>query len=465
MADGEPNIVLIHSDQHRYDCIGANGHPLIETPSLDRLAREGINFRQAYCPIPLCVPARNSLFHGQWSVAHLCVANWDTEAPRPPPETLPTFSALLRDRGWNLGYVGKWHVHPEKNAQDPLYGFHEYVPEGQYTTWRQTRGLIPRPRRNRWFGESDPGISPQQSRLAWGADHAIRMIENWATAEAPFFVRWDPSEPHLPNVVPEPYASMYDPETIPPWPSYPDELSGKPYVQRQQRRTWQIEQWQWRDWAPVVARYLGDITLLDVQIGRILAALDRLGIAENTLVIYTSDHGDMCGGHGMIDKHFIMYDDVVRVPLIMRWPAAIPAGRNCEAFVTHSLDLAATFCDLAAVPRPETFQGESLLPLMGGAVDNGREDIFAMYHGNQFGLFSQRMVRDRRWKYVWNATALDEFYDVQNDPGELRNLARTPAYAGELQRLRRRLVIWMEAANDRLLNPWTRKQILEGLTE
>ncbi|MFQ6043538.1 MAG: sulfatase/phosphatase domain-containing protein, partial [Candidatus Poribacteria bacterium] len=299
--------------------------------------------------------------------------------------------------------------------------------------------------------------------LAWGADHTIRLLENCAGKGLPFFIRWDPSEPHLPNVVPEPYCSMYPPMEIPPWQSFPDELTGKPYIQAQQLRTWKLDGWTWEDWAPVVGRYLGEVTLMDTQIGRILDAIEQLGLSDNTLVIYTTDHGDMCGGHGMIDKHFIMYDDVTRVPLVMRWPGKIAPGSCCDAFVAHSIDLATTFCEVADAPAPVTFRGRSLIPLLAGRENNGRGDIFSMYHGNQFGLYSQRMIRDRRWKYIWNATAEDELYDLQSDPGELHNLAADPSYRDELARLRHRLVTWMEETHDSLLNQWTRTQLLEGL--
>lgn len=456
-----PNLLLIHSDQHRFDCVGANGHQRVQTPNLDRLAAEGLNFTHAFCPVPLCVPARNSLLHGQWPTTHLAIANWDTEAPRPARGGLPSYSQALRDAGYRLGYVGKWHLHEQLDAR--AYGFHDYVPEEEYDAWRAAEGLPPRPRHNGWFGELDPHIGPEASRLAWGADQAIRLLEEYGAHGTPFFVRWDPSEPHLPNVVPEPFHSRYPPATIPPWPSFPDPLTGKPYIQAQQRRTWRVDGWGWREWSPIVSRYLGEISLLDAQVGRLLATLDRLGLARDTLVIYTTDHGDLCGGHGMIDKHFIMYDDVVRVPLLMRWPGAIQPGSRCEAFVSHSIDLAATFCEVAGVPVPATFQGRSLVPLLDGA-DDSRADIFTTYHGNQFGLYGQRMVRDRRWKYVWNATAEDELYDLGSDPAELRNLAIDARYADELRRLRRRLVAWMEETGDRLLNEWTRAQLLLGLT-
>lgn len=477
-----PNILFIHSDQHRYDCIGANGHPLLQTPHLDRLVAEGINFRHAYTPIPLCTPARASLLTGQWPTQHLAISNWHSEAPRPFADDLPTYSQVLRDGGYWLGYVAKWHVHPTKGALD--FGFHEYVVEEgpfkgtavygfhgweldkttqSYESWRAGQDIPPRPRERGWLGEADPYITPDQSRLAWGADQVIRMLQESQTRQTPFHIRWDPSEPHLPNVVPEPYFSLYPPSEIPPWPSFPDPLVGKPYIQGQQRRTWQVDGWLWADWSPVVSAYLGEISLLDAQIGRILGELDRLGLADNTLVIYSTDHGDLCGGHGMLDKHFVMYDDVVRVPLLMRWPVGIAPGQVSDAFVVHSLDLAVTFCELAGLPVPETFAGRSLLPLMRGEGGNGRNDIFAMYHGNLFGLYSQRMVRDTEWKYVWNATAEDELYHLPSDPGEIHNRATDPAVFLELARLRRRLWAWMEETDDLLLNPFVRRQLLENL--
>ncbi len=457
-----PNILLIHSDQHRYDCLGCNGHPFLRTPHLDRLAGEGIRFSHAFCPAPLCTPARSSLLSGQWSFRHGCIANSDTEAFRPMPEGTPLFTTVLREAGYNLGYVGKWHVDPDRGPCD--YGFDTYIAESDYAKWREGAGLPPAPRESGWLGEVDPHISPEQSRLAWGADRVIGLLEERADSGEPFFLRWDPSEPHLPNRVPEPYASLYPPDTIPEWTGFRETFVNKPYIQRQQLHTWGLQDWTWEDWAPLVSRYLGEISLLDAQVGRVLEALKRSGAAENTWVVYASDHGDMCGSHRMIDKHFVMYDDVVRVPLIVRPPPGYRSGEICDAFISNAVDLAATFCEMAEVSCPETFQGRSLVPLLrdGGDDREARTDILSAYHGNQFGLYSQRMVRDRRWKYVWNATAEDELYDLENDPGELRNRAFDERVTGELSRLRGRLVAWMEETGDRLLNPWTRTQLAEG---
>lgn len=493
-----PNILLIQADQHRFDCVGANGYPFLQTPHLDRLASEGVNFTHAFCPSPVCTPARNSLLFGCWPTQHGAITNAGTEAPQPPRQGLTPWSALLAEVGYQTGCVGKWGVDPQNGPTH--YGFHDYVPEGEYAAWRAAQGLPPRRPTNGYFGETDTAISPDQSRLAWGASRAMELLTRYAQADAPFFLRWDPSEPHLPNVVPEPYASLYPADSIPPWPGFDDLLIGKPYAQAQQRRTWRVDGWTWSDWAPLVGRYLGEITLLDAQVGRLLSHLDTLGIADKTAVVYTADHGDMGGSHGMIDKHLVLYDDVVRVPLLVRAPFTDraykrpgreespsfgreenapasegrplspaggfipPAGTLNDAFISSALDLAATFCDWAGVPVPPAFAGRSLVPLLRGEPDDRPDCAFAMYQGGQFGLYSQRMVRDRRWKYVWNATAEDELYDLAYDPGEIVNRATDPECRDDLRRLRRLLVDWMEAQADPLCNEWTRPQLLQDRT-
>lgn len=449
-----PNILLVHSDQHRYDCLGAAGHPLIQTPSLDRLASEGVHFTHAYTPAPVCTPSRASLLTGTWPSQHGFIANAESEVHPPASVTLPTFYQALHEAGYNIGHVGKWHVH--RTQLPTTFGADHYIPESNYAQWRAAQGIPPTPRTNGFFGETDPFITPEQSSLAWGTDQTIALLQKAANEDRPFFLRWDPSEPHLPNVVPEPYASLYAPEDVPPWPSFPDPLENKPYIQRKQLQTWGIAGWGWEQWAPIVARYLGEITLLDHQLGRILNELDRLGLADNTLVIYTADHGDMCGGHGLIDKHFVMYEELVRVPLLLRWPAMLPTSLRCDAFVSSALDVAMTICAAAGITPPNTFAGSNLLEEIN---QPSRSDILSSYYGNQLGLYSQRMVRDRHWKYVWNATAEDELYNLDNDPGELVNLACDPAYRDQLLQMKGKLLGWMERTKDRALNLWTRRQL------
>jgi arylsulfatase A-like enzyme len=457
MPQAQPNILLIVADQHRADCLGVNGHAIVQTPCLDQLAAEGANFSSAFTSSPICTPARNSLLHGVWPCRHLSIANADTEAPRPAVD-LPAFPGILAGAGYRMTFIGKWLGGKARSPHD--YGFHHVIPERDYQAWRAEQNLPPRPGGIPFYG-CDESISPEQSRLAWGAGHVIGALRQAASSPGePFLIRWDPSEPHLPNVVPRPFADMYDQARLPPWPSFAEDFRDKPYIQSQQLRSWGIADWTWKDWSPLVAQYLGEISLLDSQVGRITAELQRLGLDRNTVVIYTCDHGDLCGGHRMFDKHYVMYEDVVRVPLIVRWPGVATPGTVLDDLVIHTIDLAATLCELAGKDVPESFQGASLVPALRGQPRPQRQDVLAMYHGNQFGLFTQRMVRTRRWKYVWNATDRDELYDLQDDPAELVNRAAHGDAREILATMRRRLHQWMVDVKDPLDNGWIRRQLL-----
>ncbi len=453
-------IVFIEADQHRFDCMGISGHPLLKTPNMDRLAREGIFFENAYTPCPLCVPARTSYLCGQWPQQHGTLCNFDAESHHPLDPRSTVFPRLLAETGRTLDYLGRCHIN--RNATPLDYGFDTYLSDDEYCRWRKERGLEPQPFITPWFGNVDPYIRPEESKLAWLCGRVIERLRERVKEGRPFYISMDTLEPHLPNIVPEPYNSMYPPETIPPWGSFSDTFRNKPYIQEQQLRTWGIEKYTWKDWAPIVSRYLGEISLLDVQIGRILDELDALGVADDVLVVYTSDHGDMCGGHRMLDKHYVMYDDVCRIPLMMRWPAAIPAGTRHRGFVSNAIDLPATWLDLCSARKPDSFAGISLRAAMSGDAAPVREDIFCSWNGNQFGQYSQRMITDGRWKYVWNATDRDELYHLESDPFELNNLAAEPECAARLAACRKRLYEWMEQTGDRLANNWIRTQLLEG---
>ncbi|MEM6391397.1 MAG: sulfatase-like hydrolase/transferase [Planctomycetota bacterium] len=453
-----PHIVLIHSDQHRFDCLAAHGHPLVNTPNLDRLAAEGADFQHAFTPSPICSPARACLLTGRWPTQHGCMSIPGTEIYRPIDDpNQPLLTRLLHDAGYRIAHIGKWHG--ETPHEPTAYGVDDFIPESQYDSWRRSQGIPDRQRTNAWFGEVDPHITPDQHRIAWGGQLACDHIERYHHSGQPFLVRWDPSEPHLPNMIPAAMADLYPPDTIDPWPSYADTLEGKPWIQAQQRRTWGVDHWTWEQhWAPMVSRYLADITLLDDHVGRVLDTLDRLGIADNTLVIYSTDHGDFCGGHGQVDKHFNMYDDVMRVPLIMRWPGRIEVGSQPHGFVSNELDVAATLCAAAGLDIPETFVGHNLVAQRGAQVPE-RDHIFAQYMGSQFGLYSQRMVRNADWKYIWNATDTDELYDLNTDPAELTNRIDDPTAAGVVKRLRECLAEWGQSIGDPLFNSFTLSQL------
>jgi len=469
---GQPNILLIEADQHRYDCTPMAGHPLLRMPALERLAREGISFSHAFTPCPTCVPARQSLLCGQWPQTHGGLWNYGIGLPTRFFEE-PTWTEALAVSGYALGYVGKWEIHPTRGPTE--YGFRQWINAKDYAAWREGRGLgalQPDSERmeilrdkpvTRWFGGVDPA-PVQQSRTHWYAERAIEMIRRYSEQGVPWHVRLDFEEPHLPCYPAGPYAQMYAPDDIPPWGSFAETFAGKPYIQRQQLVSWGIEDLTWREWSVYLSRYLGMLSQIDDAVGRVLAALDTMGLAENTLVIYTTDHGDNCGGHRLIDKHYVMYEDVVRVPLVLRWPGNQAQGLARDEFVSHALDLASTACEAAGLPIPNHYQGRSLLPLCRGEqAADWRQDIVSTYNGAQFGLYMQRMLRDRRHKYVWNLTDVDELYDLENDPWELHNVVGHPAYAETLRGMRLRLLEHLAAQGDGAVRTdWTRKQLSEG---
>ncbi len=451
-----PNILLIHSDQHRFDSLGVNGNPIVRTPHLDALAAEGVNFTRAFTTIPICSPARASLMTGTWPTRHGCLCIPTSEMWQPARRELPVVAQLLAACGYSSAMTGKFHRELEGSPID--FGFEEYAANHGYRKWREREGL-PELKRSFGFCGGPVEASPAETSLAWQADQVIGHLEERADRE-PFFVRWDPPEPHLPCLPPKEVWETYAGTAIPPWLSWPDSLEGKPKAQRRQLDIWGVHDWPWEKFEAIVRCYFAEITHLDAQIGRVLAKLDALGLRENTLVIYSTDHGDYCGGHGQLDKHFAMYEDIVHVPLILRWPAKLPAGTTCDAFVSNSIDIARTIVEVTGESVPDSFQGENLVEAVCNPQSWPRQDIYAQYFGTESGAFSQRMLRDTRYKYVFNPTDLDELYDLETDPGELHNRIDDPVLAEELTRLRQRLFTWMKEVGDPLGNRWTSVALL-----
>jgi arylsulfatase A-like enzyme len=446
------NLLLIHSDQHRYDCIGAHGLREVETPNLDRLCAEGTTFTRAYATIPICTPARASLLTGSWPTTHGSFCIPTAEIDRHARPELPTFFTELISAGYRTGWVGKYHQELAANPPGPEDGVDVFHPVWDYSRYREEKGLPPVERPHGLFGDENTVTPPEQSSLTWQADRVIELLESGSNQ--PFCVRWDPPEPHLPcNPVSE-FASRYQADDIPPWSSFPDDLEKKPATQKRQKRIWGVEDWAWEQWQPVVRLYYGMITEMDHHIGRVLDTLDRLGLAENTLVIYSTDHGDYCGGHGQMDKHFNMYDDVTRVPLIARLPNIIPAGQTSPAFASNELDIARTLLEAAGVSPPESFVGENLIDMANGATP--RDVITSQYFGTESGAYSMRMIRDDQYKFVYHPVGdCHELYDLEADPGELFNRIDDPSLAEDLTRLQSWLWDEMKAQGDRLANRWT----------
>jgi arylsulfatase A-like enzyme len=463
-----PNILLITSDQHRYDCIGSSKIYPVSTPSLDTLAREGMTFSQAYTPIPTCCPARQALLSGTRPESTGGFWNYDQGLPGGVLEPgHAVWTNRLLELGYNSAYLGKWHVHPEKTPVDFGYGAYiddrehrqfvleKYGPE--YLSSRsgdheRGRGLL---------GAVDP-LPLEDSHAHWLARRAMEIIDGFGKDDKPWHVRLDFVEPHLPcNPVKE-FDQLFSADDIPQWANLKDDFKGKPYIQRQQVATWNLEGFEWEDWKECVKRYYAFIAQTDDAIGRVLSHLRQAGLEEDTLVIYSSDHGDMGGAHGMYDKHYVQYQDVIRVPMIVRWPGVTKPGSHCDEFVYPYLDLAPTFLDLWGAEIPGGLHGESMLKLwQGEPCPHWRQQVMTTFNGAQFGLFTQRALTDRRYKYVWNATDVDELYDLQADPGELINLAADGEYRSVLSDMRERLFHEMNSCGDSFAQKiWLRAQFL-----
>jgi arylsulfatase A-like enzyme len=452
------NILYIQADQHRYDCVGFSKKCPVKTPNIDRLASEGSFFSNSFSCIPTSCPARQSLISGKWPEQHHGLWNYDITLPTTPFEG-PTWTKELSTKNINMGYVGKWHVSQTKTPLD--FGFNDYIPEGAYNTWRKQNKLPD----YIWLdslwvmGGYDP-VNKMQSRTHWLAQKVVDLIRKYNEEGKPWFIRFDTSDPHLPCYPVKEFLDQYKKESIPEWNNYKDPFINKPYIQRQQIYNWRLENSTWNMWQGYLQRYFANISQLDDAVGYILDELKKLGLMNNTIIIYTTDHGDAGGCHNMVDKHYVMYEEEVHIPLIIKIPGQ--HHKVINQFVNNQLDMAATFCDIYHLNYQT--QGTSLLTLLEGNSINWREYAFSDYNGQQFGLYVERMIRDKRMKYVWNLTDIDELYDLEKDPYEINNLINDLDYKKDLIRLRKALYEDLKLRNDPLI--WqdaAKRQLLENV--
>lgn len=458
--DKRPNILLFYVDQQRFDTLGMHGHPTCKTPALDRLADGGVDFTRAYSCCGLCSPARASLMTGLYPHNHGLLTNthdWQTRRSFEP--TSPTFAHLLTGAGYHTSYVGKVHLRTPRDTPLP-YGFKEW--HRPYQQYLKERGLKP--------GEViGPKYEPPNSLCPWPfaatysgsfesfneywrAEEGIRILtERAADCQrngTPFFLRIDFPGPHLPFIIPEPFASMYDPASVPEPPEFAETFKNKPRIHAQMPRYWGTENTDWAFWRPVVAKYWGFVTLLDALIGRVMDHLRGLGLERDTAVFYTTDHGDTCGSRRMFDKGYCMYEELYHIPLIASWPGVWQGGRRCDAFVNH-IDLMPTFLEIAGLKPPQGIDARSLMPLLQGQPPaDWPTDAYAEFHGMQWGLYSQRMLVTERHKLVFNAADTDELYDLQEDPAELNNLIDDLRYAPVQRELYLRMFNRMKQTGD-----------------
>jgi len=444
-AAGRPNILLLMSDQHRGDCLGADGNAAIHTPNLDRLAAGGVRFRCAYSSTPTCTPARAALLTGMSPWKH-GMLGYGQMAERYPVE-LPR---LLRDAGYYTLGIGKMHWTPQR----ALHGFHRTILDesgreespgfrSDYRSWlfSEAPGANPEPTGIDWNGYAAKPF-PLPERLhptAWVAETAIRFLREYKDA-APWFLKVSFERPHSPYDPPPRWMDRYADAPLPP--ARAGEWAEKyRLVERGRPDPWH------GDLGEEVARrarqgYYGSVSFLDEHVGRILETLDSLGAFRKTLIIFLADHGDMLGDQFLWRKGYA-YQPAARIPMLLHWPDVLERPRVGAAIAkpVEIRDVLPTLLDAAGVAVPEAVEGRSLLGLAGNPANPWREWIDLEHNIVYSPENHWNALTDGTWKYIFHAyTGQEQLFDVVKDPFELADLSGDAAFAAELRRWRGRMI-------------------------
>jgi len=463
MSNKRPNILYLTFDQQRFDCVSMSGKYPVKTPNLERIANNGVFFENCYTPIPVCAPVRQALMTGKRPESFGGLWNPHIVFPvKMIPEGSYSWTRQIAESGYQTAWVGCWEC--DENHSPDHYGFGSFVSRADINAEVAAHTPAGSSFPNGFFGDPNP-VPLEYSYTHIAAGHVIDRINEFSQNDQPWYIHMDNPEPHLPCRPSAPFDTMYDPDEVPMWGGFNDTFEGKPYMQRQQVVNWKLENRSWEEWKHTVALYYGIISQYDHAVGMILDRLEELGLMENTIIIYTTDHGDMCGSHRMIDKHYNMYQDILHIPMAVRWDGHIQPGKRFTGYVYQCLDMQPTLMSLIGETVPESagFQGMDLSELLlKGETDNGRRWAVSTYNGQQFGLFTERSICDGDYKYVWNLSDTDELYDLREDPYELTNVVRDPARAEILADLRRKLWDELVRCQDPIARSWTSDQLLQG---
>ena len=476
-AATQPNILFIMADQFRFDCLGANGNRIVRTPNLDRLAAQSANFSNAFVQAPVCVPSRISFFTGRYPHSHRNRVNY---TPCDPREIL--LQRRLHDAGYRTGSVGKLHLTPGTAEHARSTGFDvvelddsnsRLDKDSDYVKWRMANDpksgtsyyatvKNPPPGSNPFRGEIDYRYTP----TAWVGEKTRELLRQFASGGKPFFLHSSFFKPHAPHTVPPPYDSMYSDVRIPlppptsleqiralPKPLQALILRGRPEYAMDRERL----EWTYRS-------YYGGVSMVDHEVGLILDELERSGAAANTIVVFSTDHGDQLLEHGLQGKN-LFFEASVHIPLLVNYPGRARPAKYTE--LVETVDLTPTLLDFAGIAIPGNCQGRSLGPLVGGGAYTAREAVFSenvipevITGGNVDMAYvpgkgvagirhpDAKMARTGRWKLNYYPGNGGELYDLANDPGESRNLYADPAHAAVRRELEQRILDWMITADE-----------------
>jgi arylsulfatase A-like enzyme len=413
-----PDIVILLTDQQRADAFSAAGAADLRTPAMDRLARDGVRFTRAFAATPQCSPSRAALVTGRYP--HRTGVMGNTGGPGQSAgmsealdRAVPTIAQVFAAAGYDTAYFGKWHL----GGTPGDYGF---------ATHEATIG--------------DAALGPRvveflQQRAAAEPRRPLLLMVSWLNPHDIYGVL---------GAVP-PGLRALSAARLPG--NLVDDLSQKPFPQRHYLEADQGKPFVGADeavWRRYRAFYNGLIEAVDREMGTVFEALARRRVSAIT--VFSSDHGDLGGAHGLPFKGPAMYEELIGVPLVISWPDRISPAES-DALVSL-IDLLPTLCALTGVAAPQGVDGLSLVPILERRASRVRDMVFGEYFGKQAWRVPIRMVRTERWKYVRYRSDGEELYDLDADPGELRNLARAPGGAAERERLGRELDDWMRRTAD-----------------
>ena len=446
----KPNILLIHADQMRYDCASFSGNPDVKTPHLDRLAMEGVCFDEAFASYPLCRPFRASFQTGKYPQRTGAYDNFFTVDPNQP-----SLARVLNAVGYKSGYFGKWHLYsdlhpgfvppgPGRMGYDHFVGFdhgHRYM------------NAI-------FYRDSVQPYTCRRFEPDFQTDHAIEFMEGAYASGAPFLAYVSFGPPHIPMIMPEHWSRMYDPARIALpkgaanyLPEGPRTLTGEDRrkLASEPNLKTETEEWKIRKF---VSGYYSLISSIDFNIGRLLNWLDAMALAENTIVIFFSDHGDMLGQHGSYcGRKNLPYRAAAQVPLLVRCGGRFACGKRVDSLVDVAVDTMPTLLQSCGVEAPEDMQGISYLALLEGGDKPTRDHlpyqrIKRDRYNRDANPLIQRGIRTKDWLYVRDRNRPLHLFDQNADRDEMVNLIGDPGHAENLAELDARLRRNMDATGD-----------------
>lgn len=440
-----PNILFLLTDDQRWDTLGCMGNRIIQTPVIDGLAREGVVFNNAFVTTPICVTSRASFFTGLYARSH---GIWAFRQRFSPAQFAATYPALLRKAGYRVGFVGKYGLDEPPEPRD------------QFDDWRGFLG------QGKHFPQGEPGphmtqVMTDQAREIIGAQSPAQPFCLSISYKSPHvddpdprqFLA-DPRDEHLYRDVRMPVPKTMDTRSIE---RFPIEIQGS-----EARRRWAVRFSTPDLYQRSVRNYYRMITGVDRSVGELIAALEKRGLRDNTVIVFTSDNGFYLGEHGLAGKWF-MHEESLRVPLVIHDPRPGAArGARVDA-MTLNIDCAPTLLELAGAAPAPSMQGRSLVPWLRGERPAWRSEFFAEHLFQHDWIPRSEGVRTERWKYARYLDLpgpFEELYDLHADRYEETNLAPLPAHRAQLEALRKRREAWLAAlAAWRPGQPWREPQV------